>query len=299
MQDKFSEEFYCVKGVDNRLVGTGFGIFTIIEPYRYELKHSPYNATFVKCECNLCKNQTFKDLAKMKAGISISNCQECTRNRYIRLNDYVSILKIYDNKTMGWKMALVNTDCADYLKSLNSEWSVRYDMKYNYIRIVSSNYGSKYLSRAIVDYVNKKYNLPDLSNETFVDHISGNIFNNLYYPDNDYYNNLRVCSSSQNSMNIPCDGYTLDKDSGHFIATISIDGTIYRKSFHTTQECIDYNNSLISQINPELSKYYYHHPDNPRNWSWTYSNSVLNSIGFNDSDFICNEDFENLEWDDQ
>ena len=79
MQDKFSEEFYCVKGVDNRLVGTGFGIFTIIEPYRYELKHSPYNATFVKCECNLCKNQTFKDLAKMKAGISINECQECTK----------------------------------------------------------------------------------------------------------------------------------------------------------------------------------------------------------------------------
>ena len=169
MQDKFSEEFYCVKGVDDRLVGTGFGIFTIIEPYRYELKHSPYTATFVKCECNLCKNQTFKDLAKMKAGISINECQECTKNQYIVLNENVSILKIYDFVIENWILVFVNTNCLDLLKSYG-KWTIRRDRRSG-IRIKTSVPYNAYMYRVIVDYINSKYNLPKLLDNQEIDFI--------------------------------------------------------------------------------------------------------------------------------
>lgn len=73
-------------------------------------------------------------------------------------------------------------------------------------------------------------------------------------------------------------------------------GGRYNKTFQTPEECIDYNNELLSKSFPELAKYYYNHPDNPRNWPWTFRNSVLGSIGFNDDDNICDEDFnENME----
>ena len=296
MQDKFSEEFYCVKGVDERLVGTGFGIFTIIEPYRYELKHSPYNATFVKCECNLCKNQTFKDLAKMKAGISINECQECTRNQYIELNEKVSILKIYDFVIENWIPVFVNTECLDLLKSYG-KWSIRRGNR-GCCRIKTSVPHNAYMYRVIVDYINSKYNLPKLLDNQEIDHIDGNTFNNLYYPYDDYYNNLRVCDDYQNSLNRPCKGYTIDKNTGRYAARISVRGVTHGKTFHTPQECIDYNNSLVSKLSPEDAKYYYNHPDNPRNWPWTYSNSVLKPLGFTDDDFAQNEDFDNIEWED-
>ena len=58
------------------------------------------------------------------------------------------------------------------------------------------------------------------------------------------------------------------------------------KTFESPEECVDYNNELLSKSFPELAKYYYHHPDNPRNWPWTFSNTVLKAIGFNDDEYI-------------
>ncbi len=156
-----------------------------------------------------------------------------------------------------------------------------------------------HLHRVIVSYINSKYNLPPLTDDLIVDHISGNTFNNLYYPFNDYYNNLRVCNNQQNTLNTPCQGYNVEN--GKYRAKIIINGETYRKTCATPEECVKFDLDILMKISPENANYYYLSPTNPRNDPTTFSNTYLNYIGYNDrykshfEEFVFTESDEDTE----
>ena len=292
MFEKYTEEDYYVKGVDETLLNQTFGYLKIIEPFKYRLKCRKNNwDTFVKCGCS-CGRTVITSYCRLKAG-QTTTCNHCGDNEYVKINDIISFIKIYNYRNCIWEYVLVNTECVDYLKTFG-RWNIWHKPCGHIYITVNDKIG--YLSRAVVSFINSKYNLPKLLDNQEIDHIDGNTFNNLYYPYDDYYNNLRVCNRQQNVLNEKAQGYTFRKEYGTYQARIVLNGSIHSKSFSTPQECIDHNNELLSKSFPELAKYYYHHPNNPRNWPWTFGNSVLGPIGFNDGNNINDEDFnENME----
>ena len=192
-----------------------------------------------------------------------------------KLNEFVSyfdISKIYNEPPI-----LIPTVCTNYI----SNFKFRVLHKSNYDDIVTDNLVS--IHKLIFDYINILYNIKYIARPNDeIDHISGNVYNNLYIPHNSYYNNIRVCTNRQNQLNKPKLGYqTYCTKSGiYYIAKIRIEnGKRKYKSFLSPQECIDWN---ISQLSDEDKSFYYHSPTNPRNWSWTFSNTILNAIGYND-----------------
>lgn len=96
-----------------------------------------------------------------------------------------------------------------------------------------------------------------------------------------YYNNLRVCTNQQNTLNIPCQGYNVEN--GRYRAKITINGETYRKTCATPEECVKFDLDTLMKISPENANYYYLSPTNPRNDPTTFSNTYLNHIGYNDS----------------
>ncbi len=290
MNGTLNEEDFILRNRNDSVFGLQFGNFTIVDSNEYTINSGKSHGIYVKCKCGICGKISFKQLCNLKAGRYVA-CSRCYENQYVKFDDVVSGVWIYDFRFSNWALILVNTECADYLKTFGN-WYINRD-KGGYTRVVSNSFKTQItLARAIVSFINNKYNLPKLLDNQEIDHIDGNTFNNLYYPYDDYYNNLRVCTTQQNVLNESCKGYIKRKTkSQRFQSWVTVNGKPYVKTFGSPQECIDYNNSLLSKSFPELSKYYYHHPNNPRNWPWTFGNTVLKAIGFNDDENINDEDF--------
>lgn len=204
-----------------------------------------------------------------------------------KLNDFVSYFDI--SKNYNEPPILIPTVSVDYI----SNFKFRVLHKPNYDDIVTDNLVS--IHKLIFEYMNKLCNIKytfRLNDE--IDHISGNVYNNLYIPYDSYYNNIRVCTNRQNQLNKPKRGYQVyhTKSGIYYIAKIRTgNGQRIYKQFSSPQECIDWN---ISQLSDEDKSFYYHSPTNPRNWNWTFSNTILNAIGYNDiySEYYYNdEDF--------
>ena len=282
------------------IFGMIFGNFEVIDSNEYVVANHSTQDPYIRCRCGICGKISLKRRSNLICGRYIG-CSKCYENRYVKFDDVVSGVWVYDFRFSNWTLILANTECVGYLKTFGN-WYINRD-KGGYTRVVSNGIidgnDSKTqitLARVIVDYINSKYNLPKLLDNQEIDHIDGNTFNNLYYPYDDYYNNLRVCTIQQNVLNEKCKGYVKRKTKKtSFQSWIRICGKPHVKTFESPEECIDYNNSLLSKSFPELAKYYYHHPDNPRNWSWTFSNTVLKAIGFNDDENINDEDFNEYE----
>ena len=277
---------------DKNIVGTEYGNLFICDPYKYR-KVGTHN-TYVKCKC-ICGNEMYTQLGGLKNGHTKS-CGHCHDNYYTYINDYLSILKIYDTLYDDWVDILVNTNCVEYLLAFG-QWYINYhknsvNIHKPEIRGVNHNI----LHRVIVQYINSQYNLQPLTNDLEIDHISGNTFNNLYYPFDDeisrYYNNLRMCTRRQNGLNRPCKIYHYEpRGIRHYRTVLEYKGVIYRNSFLTPQECIPYNNKLIYDLSPEDAKFYYFHQTNPRNDPTTFSNTILNAIGYNEDVKYSDTDF--------
>ena len=288
-----------IKHVDSSLVGLRFGKLTIIEPYKYyRIDTSNDRNCHVKCVCD-CGSIIYPKLKSLTTGHT-KKCTHCTDNKFYILNDYVTIMEIYNSITNLYEPVLINTNCVNYIKMICNKYTIsKSSNRFNIIGHASNTQFLLY--RLIVNYINSQYNLPQLSREFDVDHISGNTFNNLYYPLDDeisrYYNNLRMCTRSQNNLNRYCLGYNYrPKHSIHFPyrSYIRISGKDFYGQFSSPQECINYNNQLILSLSPEDAKFYYHSPTNPRNDPTTFSNTILNAIGYNDTlDYeITDTDFD-------
>lgn len=284
-----TEDKLQVIKIDNNIINTRYNKWTIISPNIY---YNSFNKSYyVKCMCD-CGHIDFTTLKDIKSGKS-KHCLHCYDNFVVVINDYISILKIHDFRKSSWENIFINTECVSNITT-DGNWYIKYsnstDGRREIIRHIKSTKSLEYLSRFIVSCINKKYNIKQ---DTYfqVDHINGDQFNNLYYPFNDYYNNLRVCTTRQNNLNIPCNGYT--KKNSSYIASIYVNSSARRKSFHSPEECIEWNISQLSDIDKQ---YYYLSPYNPRNWDWTFSNTILNDeYDYNDTDFM-DDDFEDI-WD--
>ena len=284
-------KFTHFKENDN-IINSRYGHYTIIKPYLLYDNHRRCHV-IAECDCGTIKTV---NLYNLKHGISTS-CGHCYDNKYEVINNYVSILKIYNKYIEYWDYILINTNCIEYLKTCG-RWRINKillsDMVTPYFSISTTVNHSEtvLLSRVIVQYINSKYNLPPLSDDLQIDHISGNTFNNLYYPFNDeiskYYNNLRVCTQRQNGLNRPCIGFRKRPINKKYETSIHITPQITKyKSFSSPQECINYNISQLSDIDKQ---YYYHSPSNPRNNPNTFSNTILNAIGYNDNEYEYTDD---------
>lgn len=285
-------ENFEIRNVDNTLIGKTFTNLTIVEPNKYYQKGDTHSRLYVMCKCNCGKTQLFRYDGLIRG--RIESCGHCYDNQYIILNDYVTILKVFDRYTEDWVDVLVNTECVDYLKS-KSTWYVNISTEPSAYRVIirgadklaerTKKASYSHLHRVIVEYINQKYGLPPLQDDMQIDHISGNTFNNLYFPKNDpiskYFNNMRVCTGQQNTLNIPCQGYHVVGNS--YRSQLTINGVVYRKTFETPEECIEYDLNMLKEISPENMDYYYLSPTNPRNDPTTFSNTYLKYIGYNDS----------------
>lgn len=100
----------------------------------------------------------------------------------------------------------------------------------------------------------------------------------------------------QNVLNEKVQGYTFRKEYGTYQARIDINGGRYNKTFQTPEECVDFNNELLSKSFPELAKYYYHIQTTLEIGLGLLETQFWGPMGFNDDDNICDEDFnENVE----
>ena len=273
---------YEIRKTDPKLNNLRFEKLVIIEPYKY-YKSGNTHEFFVKCKCD-CGNEVIVSATNLICHKTTTSCGHCYDNKYEIINDVISLLKIYDYTIGCWSAILINTECVDYLKSIGN-WHILHKSDGTIdIRYCGGSNGLKLLlHRTIVSYINQKYNLQPLTKDLQVDHISGNTFNNLYYPFDGYYNNLRMCTNKQNVLNTKCVGYKRNKNK--YLADITINGKRYIKSFQSPQDCINYNNRLIQTVSPIDATFYYHSPTNPRNWNWTFSNTILNAIGYNDNEY--------------
>ena len=212
-------ENFEIRNIDKSLVGKTFTNLTIIEPNKYYQKGDTHSRLFVMCKCNCGKTQLFRYDGLIRG--RIESCGHCYDNQYIILNDYVSILKIFNRHTDDWVDILINTECVDYLKT-KSTWYININENkhievrgaYKLSERTCNKSSYSLLHRTIVSYINDKYNLPQLPDDLQVDHISGNTFNNLYYPFDDkisrFFNNLRICNNQQNNLNVSCIGYYME-----------------------------------------------------------------------------------------
>ena len=302
------DETFEIRNVDNTLVGKTFTNLTIVEPNKYYQKGDTHSRLYVMCKCNCGRTQLFRYDGLIRG--RIESCGHCYDNQYIILNDYVSILKIFNRHTDDWVDILVNTNCVEYLKSkstwyinMNDNQHVEVRGANKYADQIKKKPSYSLLHRVIVDYINQKYNLSLLTDDQQIDHISGNTFNNLYYPGNDniskFFNNLRVCNNQQNNLNVDCLGYY--KENNKYRAHIIINGIHYKKVCNSPQECINFNIDMIKQHTPENLDFYIFSPTNPRNDPTTFSNTYLNYIGYNDGhrshfeEFVFTESDEDTE----
>ena len=281
--------------IDNTILNKRYGKLVISSN---ELYHNKYHSLCVKCNCD-CGKTIYTKLSSLN-NLKTTSCGHCHDNIYYTINDYVSYLNVYDYKYGLYIPTLVNTNMIDYLKTYT--WVIEHRIGYNNdrceIRSQKVKYGPHYsLHRVIVSQINKQLRLPLLSDNVQVDHISGNLLNNLYYPGNDYishyYNNLRMCTPRQNGLNKRCLGYVYKPfhNKNHpYQSYIKINDKLVSKYFSTIDDVIKFN---ISQLSDEDKSFYYHSPTNPRNWGWTFSNTILNAIGYNDNEYCYNdEDFD-------
>lgn len=124
MFEKYTEEDYYVKGVDETLLNQTFGYLKIIEPFKYRLKRKKDNwETFVKCECS-CGKTVITSYKRLKIGHT-TTCGHCYDNRCVKINDIISFIKICNYRNCIWEYVLVNTERVDYLKTFG-RWKVWY-----------------------------------------------------------------------------------------------------------------------------------------------------------------------------
>ena len=267
-----------------------FGNLTILDSNVYFRTNDKYYCQYFYCKCD-CGNTLYVTRNSLMSGTT-KTCGHCYNNRFIILNEYVTILQIYDYKNNDWIDTFINTNCIDYVSNIgrcrilyNGHISNRGDIVISIRK--QTDVEMLFITRVIVDYINQQCGLPPLTNDKQIDHISGNTFNNLYYPGDDeiskYYNNLRVCTNRQNNLNRPIIGYINNKNIcplKPYRASIMLEnGRRKYKQFSSPQECIDWNESQLSSID---KPFYYYSKLNPRNDPTTFSNTILNAIGYND-----------------
>lgn len=284
-------ENLILKRDDETIIGQRFNSWTIISPHIYYNVYNNTNYVMCKCDCGNTEYVSFKDMKSNKS----KHCLHCYDNKYIIINDFVSILLIYDFKTNSWIDTYVNTNCIDFLKSIGGNWYIKYSNttvgRKEIICHIPKTNKLVYLSRVIVEYINELYNIKESSRCFYVDHINGDTLNNLYYPNFVYYNNLRKCTSRQNNLNTECAGYTKlnEISTTKYISQIyDSSGKNQRKIHLTKEECIKFN---ISLLNDEDKAFYYHSKTNPRNWEFTFGNSILTDDTFYDDNDFIHDDF--------
>lgn len=198
------------------------------------------------------------------------------------MNENISFLYAVD-PLYGLNVPVLIPEICKQNKIISTSKFIIRHRRYNYDEIVTYDSHKFYsLHALIVKIINDMYNIDIVLNDNDeIDHIDGNIYNNLYFPFNDLLNNLRICTNRQNQLNKSCRGYCVYGNT--FVAKIRTEtGKRKYKSFHTPQECINYNISQLSDIDKQ---YYYHSPSNPRNDPNTFSNTILNAIGYNDNEY--------------
>lgn len=259
-----------------------YGYWTVISPYKYRINNHYYYQT--KC---VCGSISYVRESSIKFNHS-SSCKYCHSTKYEILTKDISIMWVFNN--VEYVPVLVNTDCVEILS--NYVWYFRKRTTSNLYDVMTCLNGKTILVYNIIfDFINKKYNIK-YQNPEQIDHIDGNTLNNLYFPFNINLNNLRCCTSRQNMLNIKSNGY-IKRSNGKYEAYIN--NSTNHQIHHicvSPQECITWNESQLLDID---KPFYYYSKLNPRNNPNTFSNTILNAIGYNDidDDIFSDNDFEN------
>ncbi|MBO4736587.1 MAG: hypothetical protein J5614_09380, partial [Paludibacteraceae bacterium] len=195
---EFTKTKYCPE-----IFNVTYTAGTIIDPYKYYKSNNQY--VHIRCAC--CGKDFYAIYHDIYSNHTKS-CGHCYDNKFIIVNDLITIIKIYDHKQCEWKDVIINTDCVEYIKRIGNIWINRNSLdKSREDLAITINHKTVTLSRIIVNYINSVIGINiDISNYQ-IDHINGDTYNNLYTPFDNYYNNLRICTQRQNLLNRECFGY--------------------------------------------------------------------------------------------